>query len=467
MIDQELLNQYKQWIRERNKDFKEREDGFDIENDYGKGEINFVSLDNVVVEMKVISKKDEEDRFYLHFELRDLAYAKELFDQMVESFNGLEKEKNHKILLSCTGGLTTLFFATKLNDAAKVLNMPVEFDAVGFEQLYERAFDYDVILLAPQIKHMHDKAQEILKDKIVMDISPKIFAEYDAGALINDTFRKLRERRRKKDREILKARGSIRNDMKILSIAIMPSSYNTRIAYRYYNRGEPVISEIVIKPRMDVLRDIGDILDTAILREKQIDAISIQTPGIVNNGCVDLPGRIERGFNVKEYMEEKYGIKTYLTNNVNAAALGYYAIQDECKNIAFLSQPRGWTIGGAGLVINGRPVIGKSGMAGETRHLNPILKEIEVKDAMHANIQETIEAITRQLIAIISIVDPELILVRSELVPDMNDLKESLEKEFKEEQIPKLIHVSEEDMSDYVLLGGMIQYIYDNKKISN
>ncbi|MBR4471706.1 MAG: ROK family protein [Erysipelotrichaceae bacterium] len=467
MIDQELLNQYKEWIRERNKDFKEREDGFDIENDYGKGEINFVSLDNVVVEMKVISKKDEEDRFYLHFELRDLDYAKELFDQMVESFNGLEKEKNHKILLSCTGGLTTLFFATKLNDAAKVLNTPVEFDAVGFEQLYERAFEYDVILLAPQIKHMHDKAQEILKDKIVMDIPPKIFAEYDAGALINDTFRKLRERRRKKDREILKARGSIRNDKKILSIAIMPSSYGTRIAYRFYDKGEPVINETVIKPAMNILRDITDILDTAILREKQIDAISIQIPGIVNNGCVDLPGRIERGFNVKEYMEEKYGVKTYLANNVNAAALGYYAIQDECKNIAFLSQPRGWTIGGAGLVINGRPVIGKSGMAGETRHLNPILKEIEVKDAMHANIQETIEAITRQLIAIISIVDPELILVRSELVPDMNDLKESLEKEFKEEQIPKLIHVSEEDMSDYVLLGGMIQCIYDNKKISN
>ena len=104
-------------------------------------------------------------KFYLHFELRDLNYVEELFAEMLATITDLKSKQTVKILLSCTGGLTTVFFADKLNETAK-----------------------------------------------------------------------------------------------ILSIAVMPFANQTRIAYRIYQKGVPLLNETVIKGKLKIIRDLQDIL---------------------------------------------------------------------------------------------------------------------------------------------------------------------------------------------------------------
>jgi hypothetical protein len=49
---------------------------------------------------------------------------------------------------------------------------------------------------------------------------------------------------------------------------------------------------------------------------------------------------------------------------------------------------------------------------------------------------------------------PEVILIRSELTPDMNEIREELKKYMDEENIPDLIHVR--DIREYALLGTLL-----------
>ena len=63
-------------------------------------------------------------------------------------------------------------------------------------------------------------------------------------------------------------------------------------------------------------------------------------------------------------------------------------------------------------------------------------------------------AVVFYLAAAISEFAPEVILVRSALTPDMDELKEELKKYIKEKDIPDLIHVR--DIGEYALLGTML-----------
>lgn len=67
---------------------------------------------------------------------------------MIQSLKKAGSEVRTKVLLSCTSGFTTSFFADKLNDAAKTLGPDYDFSAVPYVELFEAAQDQDVILLA-------------------------------------------------------------------------------------------------------------------------------------------------------------------------------------------------------------------------------------------------------------------------------------------------------------------------------
>ncbi|MBR1628624.1 MAG: hypothetical protein IJ679_05050, partial [Lachnospiraceae bacterium] len=57
-----------------------------------------------------------------------------------------------------------------------------------------------------------------------------------------------------------------------------------------------------------------------------------------------------------------------------------------------------------------------------------------------------------------SVFDPEVILVRSDLTPDMNELIEILKEDMDEKHIPDLIYVR--DVSEYQFLGTMLFGVY-------
>ena len=459
----DILNEFKQKILSTNFSegtISEIGGNIEIKTPYAVGKINFYELEVNIVEMSVTNLADEENKFYLHFELRDLAYAEELFSEMLDTLVDLKNQQKLKILLSCTGGLTTGFFADKLNEAAELLSLDYEFNAVPFHKLYNAGFDYSVILLAPQIAYQLKTAQDILHDKLVLKIPPKVFASYDSGEMLNfiraesDNWNKTVE-----ERAIMKVRaGLIKNDAKILSIAVLPSHNQTRIAYRIYKNGAPLFEETVIKGKLNVIRDLQDILDTVGCRCKKFDAVGIAISGAVHDGHLDLKDFMNSPeTNLQKLLEDKYKVPVTLTNNLKSAALGYYVQQDKFENILFVSRPRGFRSSGLGMVLNGKVFDGAHNMAGEIRYI--MQSVVDAEDWEENNIVDPVkvlDAISFEIRAGIAIVDPQLICVRSELTPDLEKIKDKVKEHIPAEYLPAFVYLRDEEIAEYILLGQMI-----------
>ena len=459
----EILNKFKQKIlatKFSEGAISEVGGNIEIKTSYAVGKIIFYELEVTIVEMSVTNLADDENKFYLHFELRELAYAEELFAEMLETLTNLKNQQKTKILLSCTGGLTTGFFADKLNEAAALLSLDYEFNAVPFHKLYNVAFDYSIILLAPQIAYQLKTAQDILHDKLVLKIPPKVFASYDSGEMLNflraesDNWNKTVE-----ERAIMKVRaGLIKNDAKILSIAVLPSHNQTRIAYRIYKNGAPLFEETVIKGKLNVLRDLQDILDTVGCRCKKFDAVGIAISGAVHDGHLDLKDFMNSPeTNLQKLLEDKYKVPVTLTNNLKSAALGYYVQQDKFENILFVSRPRGFRSSGLGMVLNGKVFDGAHNMAGEIRYI--MQSVVDAEDWEENNIVDPVkvlDAISFEIRAGIAIVDPQLICVRSELTPDLEKIKDKVKEYIPAEYLPAFVYLRDEEIAEYILLGQMI-----------
>ena len=452
----DILNEFKQKILSTNFSegtISEIGGNIEIKTPYAVGKINFYELEVNIVEMSVTNLADEENKFYLHFELRDLAYAEELFSEMLDTLVDLKNQQKLKILLSCTGGLTTGFFADKLNEAAELLSLDYEFNAVPFHKLYNAGFDYSVILLAPQIAYQLKTAQDILHDKLVLKIPPKVFASYDSAEMLKflraelDNWTKTVE-----ERAIMKVRaGLIKNDAKILSIAVLPSHNQTR-------NGAPLFEETVIKGKLNVIRDLQDILDTVGCRCKKFDAVGIAISGAVHDGHLDLKDFMNSPeTNLQKFLEEKYKVPVTLTNNLKSAALGYYVQQDKYENILFVSRPVGFRSSGLGMVLNGKVFNGAHNMAGEIRYImKSIVDAADWEENNLVDPEKVLNHIAFEIRAGIAIVDPQLICVRSPMTPDIEKIKDKVKEYIPAEYLPAFVYLRDEEIAEYVLLGQMI-----------
>lgn len=82
-----------------------------IKTAYSHSQINYYNMQ--LFEFKVSNTYLHTDEFYLHFQMKNMKHALELFNEMLEIIQTLVNRPQVKILLSCSGGLTTDFFAMK------------------------------------------------------------------------------------------------------------------------------------------------------------------------------------------------------------------------------------------------------------------------------------------------------------------------------------------------------------------
>ena len=97
--------------------------------------------------------------------------------------------------------------------------------------------------------------------------------------------------------------------------------------------------------------------------------IGISTPGIINDGFVSSSN--VNGFgdiDLYNILTQRYQQSFIITNDVNTAAVGYYASQDRYSSITFLFQPTSF-YAGAGTIINGQLIKGRLHLAGEVQYL--------------------------------------------------------------------------------------------------
>jgi predicted NBD/HSP70 family sugar kinase/cellobiose-specific phosphotransferase system component IIB len=473
---------FRSWIRKQSGDYildASASDHFLLKTSYAVAEINFYETDEYeIAEFLIHSKKDDEVKFFLHFETDEEEHAKSLFHEMVDVLVSLESQHSTKILLCCSTGLTTSYFAQRLNETAATMHLDYQFEARGVNTAYTEGFQYDAILLAPQIGFLLEKVQGVLFDKVVLQIPAAIFGKYDTGACMEMIRAALSEKKKTNEERALEhITHDITNDKVIMIIAVMPNASGTWIRYRVYDHGRITADREVIKMTLTI-HDLTDIIDTRsyiLAPGKEIDAIGIAVPGMIDHGRLELISGgmmpktydLQNGegddFRIVQYFSERYHLPVFVDNNVNAAAIGYYGQQDQYKNIVFHSQPRGYKVGGQGIVINGSLVEGAHSNAGEIRFVIGHTDAVQGLDYLVQTPEEMVKAVGAGIAMACSIVDPEIVCIRSSMTPDLAEIREELKKYLPDGHIPQLVKIL--NMDEYVLLGEMILVLQGIKKM--
>ena len=74
--------------------------------------------------------------FYLHFQFKTLKHAISLFEEMDQCIKKMIDQPICRLLLCCSGGMTTAFFADKIKNGIKVLNLNMEVAATSYQKIY-------------------------------------------------------------------------------------------------------------------------------------------------------------------------------------------------------------------------------------------------------------------------------------------------------------------------------------------
>lgn len=439
---------------------KADDDHYTLQTEYAEGNISFYDIG--ITEMQVINTKTNEVVFYLHFELTEMNHAIELLDEMISCMKLQKFAKKYGILLCCSCGITTSYFAEKLNMAAEAMDLDYWFSAVPIDRLYQEAQKYDVILVSPQISFRYDETRSILSTKIVLKVPAQAYAAYSAHEVIDEVRSAL------ENQIIIKQKETpdqliLDTNYRILAIEAIGSANGMRYACRYYKGGRPLQERVVIKERMDT-HDFEDIISTFLLEHPKMQCVSIALPGIVNDGCFSLPVKGYENYDLKKHLMDKYGLTVVIENDVNAAALGFAAVNQIQGTLLFHFQPLGDPTPGEGIVIQNQLHQGRMSVAGELKYLLPLLnipKDIVKKIWLP---EENLKLVTAYLLASITVLAPDVIVVSSDLLKDPDVVKEQLKNWLPEEYIPA-IHIAE-DLQGYMALGSLAAGVAEMKKMA-
>ncbi len=132
--------------------------------------------------------KDEKNNsvFYLHYYIISLKQCYHFILDFFRSFKNFLELSHTRVLLCCSGGLSTSFFSYNLQEVANHYHLPMTFSAASVTKLKEVVHEYDIILLAPQIAYMHSNILQYKsndKQKIIC-ISPNDFASQNYHQLV-------------------------------------------------------------------------------------------------------------------------------------------------------------------------------------------------------------------------------------------------------------------------------------------
>lgn len=465
------------WIREQRHvgyatDFEDG-DHFRLETDYATAQINFYDMapEPEIVELHIEEKATGEAKFFLHFHAAEREHATKLFREMVQALLDVRERQRVEVLLCCTVGMTTSFFAERLNQVAEAMGLDWSFSAVAASDAYEQGRTKAAVLVAPQIGYQAARMQAAMPEVPVLAVPTAIFAGYDAAACVEWLRGELDERKKGDEEQALEhvARDLV-NDRRILAIATHAAPEKVTITYRLYDCGEVALEREVIKRTLSIA-DYTDIIDTQVctcMGGIKADAVGIALPGAIVDGMFDAPMAPAGGtgdesmrwaaaqeFDVAAYFNQRYDVPVFFCNNSSAAALGWYGSQDAYENVCFHSQAVGWPVGGQGHVVGGRLVEGAHGNAGEIRFIADLL---QYTHPLHANAYtpyDTLDIVGRMLAIACASYDPEVIALRSDLLPDMDEVADELAKYIPRSRQPKLVHV--DNYNECILLGMMVR----------
>jgi len=240
----------------------------------------------------------------------------------------------------------------------------------------------------------------------------------------------------------------------ILLVSIIVEYRQVRLIYRIYERGKALGQDMVIK-EVFRLRDLQDMMDVVFARYPDIEMVCVSTPGVVYDGCLTFRSSNIWRVNVTEMFEDLYHREFIFCNDANTMALGYYSMQKESRNVSFYFHPHAARTSGVGNVINGHLHTGRHNLSGEMQYVHKMAGYSDDPEKLALTPEGTLEIVSKYMITMIANVDPEVIAVYCDMVPDMELLRKKIAETVQEEFIPKLEKVT--DVIEYMFAGGMMR----------
>lgn len=197
------------------------------------------------------------------------------------------------------------------------------------------------------------------------------------------------------------------------------------------------------------LEDFDAMFARVLHSHSAIRAAALSISGVVVEGYVescDFPGLT--GINMEKHVEDRYGVKAIVENNMNFAAVGYYSANAKSirSGLAYISFQFDFCPG-MGLVLNGALFKGKSHFAGEIGNIrHDRNKAAEAGTARHADLERMADIV----IATVTVINPDVVVLTGAPVgPGVRDAVWNICREWIPEQhMPRLV-VREDCWEDY------------------
>lgn len=426
------------------------EDIVDIETDDIMSQITFNEFD--IIELSVKNKRSQEVEFYIHFQMKNLNHAIGLFNEMLGVIDDYTHQPQIKILLCCSGGLSTGFFAQKMNDAFQLLNLSMEVEATGYYKLYQIGNYYDVILLAPQVSYCLAEVKSVFKNRPVLVIPSSVFGKYDVSKMIELIQKSLQVENHNEKGIIPDLKTPLKHQQKILSLSIYRNMQKYSVSYHLYDENQKMILQHdIIKNNMSI-HDIYSVLDTVFIQYPDVNVVCVSVSTVVSKGVLQETIIADLKDNdLYSALTNHYHKNFYISNDANNAAMGYYATHNNFSSLVFLFQPIE-DVGGCGIIINGSLYQGRQNIAGEVKYLPLALSDDYVELTMTPF--GTYELVSKILLSIMSVIDPQMIVIKSDLILNPEELRQEIGKYIPKEYIPPIDKVN--DLKEYILLGNMV-----------
>ncbi len=183
---QEIIHVFKKWVyyqlKNDNRFYVEIKD----ENTYIIKYQNKIAT-YTIWPMGIIEESIEENNkitFYLHFKFRNFHFCTDMFKRMIDKLIE-EKVKEIRILLCCTGGMTTGYFSEKMNQYCELNSLNIKVAASPLYHLDNVVNDFDYLFVAPQLRYKLPELIQKYKHVTVESIDPATFATYNCQDLLN------------------------------------------------------------------------------------------------------------------------------------------------------------------------------------------------------------------------------------------------------------------------------------------
>ena len=142
-----------------------------------------------------------------------------------------------------------------------------------------------------------------------------------------------------------------------------------------------------------------------------IKVIGLGVPSVIYNDEIiesDIPEL--KGLNLKQLIEDKVNIPTYVKNEMNYCAYGFYWQSGDYKDVCYVTFPN-QSGPGCGSVINGKILEGHNNIAGEIIYL-PFFEYLQHHDPKNISYDENKIALALSCLA--SIINPAYLVITGE-----------------------------------------------------